>query len=504
MHQEGSLNERLGAQKSAERENIGKSTNASHQRMDPGETADAYMADSGSGFSDRRLAQAPGIGGTSADEMQRYEQSPVDGALKSGAPEPNKKALYVGNLHPKVTENMLTEIFGVAGAVQSVKIIPDKHLQHNGLNYGFVEYEDTQAAETALQTLNARKIFESEIKVNWAYQGVQSKEDTSKHYHIFVGDLSNEVNDEILTKAFSAFDSTSEARVMWDMTTGRSRGYGFVSFRDRSDAEKAIASMNGEWLGSRAIRCNWANQKGQPSMSQASQSPQPALPGAGYVRPTYANAGALSYDVVVQQSPQWQSTVYVGNLSPYTNQNDLLSLFQNFGYVVEVRMQADRGYSFVKMDTHETAAVAICQLNGYPVHGRPIRCSWGKQDRPPAYETPYQSPNPQQYYPQYSGASVSQQPVAAHQAGYEYNQYHQPQYRAAYGQTYAAQRQFTQGNGFDSVPVQAPYAQAPGYDRQQSQYARPSSTASTSQYPPGQYTGYEQGMAGDAYALGRR
>ena len=46
-----------------------------------------------------------------------------------------------------------------------------------------------------------------------------NKEDTSSHFHIFVGDLSNEVNDEVLLQAFSAFGSVSEARVMWDMKT---------------------------------------------------------------------------------------------------------------------------------------------------------------------------------------------------------------------------------------------------------------------------------------------
>jgi nucleolysin TIA-1/TIAR len=191
-----------------------------------------------------------------------------------------------------------------------------------------------------------------------------------------VGDLSNEVNDEILMQAFSAFGTVSEARVMWDMKTGRSRGYGFVAYRDRTDAEKALSSMDGEWLGSRAIRCNWANQKGQPSFSSGGQLNPVALTGPfGAGLNQFPTQGIQSYEMVVQQTPQWQTTCYVGNLTPYTTQNDLIPLFQNFGYVVETRFQADRGFAFIKMDTHENAAVAICQLNGYEVHGRPLKCS---------------------------------------------------------------------------------------------------------------------------------
>jgi len=41
-------------------------------------------------------------------------------------------------------------------------------------------------------------------------------------------------------------------------------------------------------------------------------------------------------------------------------------------------MQADRGFAFVKLDTHEHAAMAIVHLQSQLVHGRPIKCSWGK------------------------------------------------------------------------------------------------------------------------------
>ncbi|KAI0321109.1 hypothetical protein OF83DRAFT_1280635 [Amylostereum chailletii] len=334
-----------------------------------------------------------------------------------GAAEAPKRAhLYVGNLSPRVTEYMLTEIFAVAGPVQHVKIIPDRNYQHGGLNYGFVEYMDMRAAETALQTLNGRKIFDTEIRVNWAYQGQQNKEDTTGHYHVFVGDLSPEVNDEVLGKAFSAFGTMSDARVMWDMNSGKSRGYGFLAFRDKTDAEQAIATMNGEWLGSRAIRVNWANQKtqgGPPGTPGGMSEPSPS---GGAPAPINFHGGPLAYDTVVQQTPAFNSTVYVGNLVPYCTQADLIPLFQSIGYLSEIRMQADRGFAFVKLDTHEHAAMAIIQLQGQMVHGRPIKCSWGK-DRAdggvggapmsPVAASPYGNmpmfgmPNPQTYPNQY-------------------------------------------------------------------------------------------------------
>ncbi|PSS03871.1 hypothetical protein BD289DRAFT_492293 [Coniella lustricola] len=369
---------------------------------------------------------------------------------RRAAPEPNKRALYVGGLDPRVTEDVLRQIFETTGHVQNVKIIPDKNVSYlsgttmrtkylfTGFNYGFVEYDDPGAAERAMQTLNGRRVHQLEIRVNWAYQSnTTSKEDTSNHFHIFVGDLSNEVNDEVLLQAFSAFGSVSEARVMWDMKTGRSRGYGFVAFRDRPEAEKALSSMDGEWLGSRAIRCNWANQKGQPSIAQQqamqAMGMTPTTPYGHHHFPTH---GVHSYDMIVSQTPAWQTTCYVGNLTPYTTQNDLVPLFSNFGYVVESRFQADRGFAFIKMDSHENAAMAICQLNGYNVNGRPLKCSWGK-DKTPNSGTfdPNQAYSPQSaqapgfpgtpntYFPQYGAAQYGQQgnyggPAAQSPAGY--------------------------------------------------------------------------------------
>ncbi|GAA5867824.1 hypothetical protein JCM3774_005869 [Rhodotorula dairenensis] len=347
--------------------------------------------------------------------------------------EPPKRAhLYVGNLSPRVTEYMLQEIFAVAGPVLGVKIIPDRSMQHGGINYGFVEYHEMRSAETALQTLNGRRIFDMEVRVNWAYQNTNTqKEDLSQHYHLFVGDLSPEVNDSVLQKAFSAFGSLSDARVMWDANTGKSRGYGFLAFRDRTDAEQAINAMNGEWLGARAIRVNWANQKNQ------GQPGGPGMSSGGGPPPT-------SLDAVINQAPAHNTTVYVGNLVPYATQADLAPLFQSIGHVFEIRLQADRGFAFVKYATHELAASAIVNLNGTLVHGRPLKLSWGKESgREPAQGS---------YAPQPVAAVPPQDPAAAAAAMAAWQAQYGQQWAAYVQQQQALQRQ--QGGAVASPAAQ--------------------------------------------------
>ena len=50
------------------------------------------------------------------------------GVVRRAAPEPNKRALYVGGLDPRVTEDVLKQIFETTGHVVSVKVIPDKNV----------------------------------------------------------------------------------------------------------------------------------------------------------------------------------------------------------------------------------------------------------------------------------------------------------------------------------------------------------------------------------------
>lgn len=73
-----------------------------------------------------------------------------------------------------------------------------------------------------------------------------------------MGSLPYETTAQDLTNAFSKFGAVSDAVVIMDKMTGRSKGFGFVTLDDDAAAETAIAEMNGSAMGTRKIIVNEA------------------------------------------------------------------------------------------------------------------------------------------------------------------------------------------------------------------------------------------------------
>ena len=78
---------------------------------------------------------------------------------------------------------------------------------------------------------------------------------------LFVGSLSWNTTSEELTQAFAAIGEVVEAKVLTDRETGRSRGFGFVTFKDENDAARAIEQLNGTTLDGRTIKVDKANER---------------------------------------------------------------------------------------------------------------------------------------------------------------------------------------------------------------------------------------------------
>ncbi|XP_023512522.1 glycine-rich RNA-binding protein 1-like [Cucurbita pepo subsp. pepo] len=85
---------------------------------------------------------------------------------------------------------------------------------------------------------------------------------SSVEYRCFVGGLAWATDNHALEKAFSSFGEIVEAKIVNDRETGRSRGFGFVTFAEEESMRSAIEAMNGQNLDGRSITVNEAQQRG--------------------------------------------------------------------------------------------------------------------------------------------------------------------------------------------------------------------------------------------------
>ncbi|CDF89506.1 ZYBA0S04-05886g1_1 [Zygosaccharomyces bailii CLIB 213] len=364
----------------------------------------------------------------SSQESEQPSVVPAN-AIKGGR-ETSDRVLYVGNLDKSITEDILKQYFQVGGQIANVKVMIDKNNSH--ANYAFVEYFKSHDANIALQTLNGKQIENNVVRINWAFQSQQATPEENT-FNLFVGDLSVNVDDETLSNAFKNFPSFVQAHVMWDMQTGGSRGYGFVSFSDRQEAQSAMDAMQSCELNGRPLRINWASKRennhnhrmgggahhrrgggggtGGPGggsnfgpratfrqfntpYGRGMPMPPPNTMGMplGAVPPTPQAVGGPSgpasavpppvspqaVEAMIRRAPPRVTTSYIGNIPHFATEADLIPLLQNFGFILDFKHYPEKGCCFVKYDTHEQAAVCIVALANFPFQGRNLRTGWGK------------------------------------------------------------------------------------------------------------------------------
>jgi len=150
----------------------------------------------------------------------------------------------------------------------------------------------------------------------------------------------------------------------------KSKGYAFVSFVKQAEAENAIQSMNGQWIGSKSIRTNWSTRKLMPPRENTKNG------GIGS-----KNNNKQSYEEIYNQSSPTNTTVYCGGFLPNVINDELMHKhFQQFGPIQDVRVFKDKGYAFIKFVTKESATKAIEHTHNSEVNGYPVKCFWGREN----------------------------------------------------------------------------------------------------------------------------
>ncbi|XP_031490060.1 RNA-binding protein CP33, chloroplastic isoform X3 [Nymphaea colorata] len=158
--------------------------------------------------------------------------------------------------------------------VWMTEVVCERTPERRSRGFGFVTMASTEEANEAIRMFNGSQLLGRTMKVNFpevprggerAIMGPRirrsSRAFVDTPHKIYAGNLAWTVTSEDLRSAFEAQSGLVGAKVVYERDSGKSRGYGFVSFQSPEDAESALAAMNGGELEGRLLRLNLASEK---------------------------------------------------------------------------------------------------------------------------------------------------------------------------------------------------------------------------------------------------
>uniref|UniRef100_A0A8C7YTR9 Polyadenylate-binding protein n=1 Tax=Oryzias sinensis TaxID=183150 RepID=A0A8C7YTR9_9TELE len=261
--------------------------------------------------------------------------------MNPSAPSYPMASLYVGDLHPDVTEAMLYEKFSPAGPILSIRVCRDM-ITRRSLGYAYVNFQQPADAERALDTMNFDVIKGRPLRIMWSQRDPSLRK--SGVGNIFIKNLDKSIDNKALYDTFSAFGNILSCKVVCD--ENGSKGYGFVHFETHEAAERAIEKMNGMLLNDRKVFVGRFKSRKERE----------------------AELGARAREF---------TNVYIKNFGEDMDDEKLKELFGNYGPALSVRVMTDdtgksKGFGFVSFERHEDAQKAVDDMNGKELNGRQV------------------------------------------------------------------------------------------------------------------------------------
>ena len=122
------------------------------------------------------------------------------------------------------------------------------------MGYGFLIFDSKENADKALSTLNGQIMPETNKKFKLNHATFNNREKENK-FSIYVCEIDRTVRVEELISFFKEkYSSVINGKIIIEPSTKISKGYGFVTFSDEKEKEKALSEMNGKVLKGKAIK----------------------------------------------------------------------------------------------------------------------------------------------------------------------------------------------------------------------------------------------------------
>jgi len=219
--------------------------------------------------------------------------------------------LYVKNLPLDTTDATFKELFEKYGKITSAVLGPTTvQVEGKELKFGFVNFEDHDAARKALEELHDKKYKDETLFVSRAQKKGEREDELRKSYeaqkyertlkyqgvNLYVKNLEDDMDEEKLTAEFSAYGTITSCKIMKD-DKSNSRGFGFVCFSSPDEATKAVTEMNGKMIGTKPLYVSLAQRKDirkqqlEAQVAQRSQIRNQQMAAAGIPPSAYGMPG---------------------------------------------------------------------------------------------------------------------------------------------------------------------------------------------------------------------
>ncbi|KAI4374854.1 hypothetical protein MLD38_012799 [Melastoma candidum] len=282
-------------------------------------------------------------------------------ARKSGAGN-----IFIKNLDKGIDQKALHDTFSAFGNILSCKVATDSSGQSKG--YGFVQYDNEEAAKKAIEKLNGMLLNDKQVYVGpfLHKQERETAKDNSKFNNVFVKNLSDSTSEEDLQKIFGQFGPITSVVVMKD-AEGKSKCFGFVNFENPDDAARSVEALNGKKFEEK----EWYVGKAQKKSDRESELKH------------------RFEQTVKEVADKNQGTnLYIKNLDDSIDDDKLKEFFAPFGTITSCKVMRDpngvsRGSGFVAFSTAEEANRALNDMLGKMVVSKPLYVAHAqrKEDR---------------------------------------------------------------------------------------------------------------------------
>ncbi|KAM1359519.1 hypothetical protein FF2_045827 [Malus domestica] len=167
--------------------------------------------------------------------------------------------LFVGGVSWETTEENFSNYFSKYGEIVDSVIMIDKHTG-KPRGFGFVTFSDPMVIDSVLEVEHVIDGRVVEVK-RTVPRGDVGFKGASKRKKIFVGGIPTSLTDDELGEYFSAYGTIVEHQIMLDHKTGRSRGFGFVTFENEDALDKIFSDGKVHELGGKQVEIKKAEPK---------------------------------------------------------------------------------------------------------------------------------------------------------------------------------------------------------------------------------------------------